>query len=451
LADKSIFAKYKTEIGALNLELFIVRKIAFNSRKSFSSFIIRIAIVAVGLSLSTMIIATSLVNGFQKEIRNKVLSFWSHLEIIPFSLSKSLQEEGVYRYQDFYKNPALIPEASHIQVTALKGGLLKTDEDFEGIVLKGIGDDFEWKNFMPYLKDGQTIDVGKEGSQREIIISRATANKLQVKTGDKVIVAFMGNSIRNRPFKIQGVYETGLDEFDSKYALVDIGVIQDLNHWGPDTVGGFEVFLKQGNLFKSRARAYFLTVFGGLLSRDMVDNLRQDPLETIGENVYTRINNPKLDVQTIKSMTPGIFDWLDLQTMNELIILSLMVVVAAINMITALLILILERTNMIGIMKALGAANLSIRKIFLYYSAVIIGIGLAAGNIFGLSVCVIQKYFHVLKLPQDSYYLSYAPVEINWSWIVIINTGTIAITLLLLLIPSVLVSKISPVKAIRFE
>ncbi len=398
-----------------------------------------------------MIIATSLVNGFQKEIRHKVLSFWSHLEIIPFSLSKSLQEEGVYRYQDFYKNPALIPEASHIQVTALKGGLLKTDEDFEGIVLKGVGDDFEWKNFTPYLKDGQKIDVGKEGSQKQIIISKSTANRLQVKVGDKVVVAFMGNSIRNRPFKVHGIYETGLDDFDSKYAMVDIGVIQELNHWGPDTVGGFEVFLKQDNLFKSRARAYFLTVFGGLLSKDAVEDLRRDPLENIGEKVYSRINNTKLDVQTIKSMTPGIFDWLDLQTMNELIILSLMVIVAAINMITALLILILERTNMIGIMKALGAGNFSIRKIFLYYSAVIIGVGLLAGNIFGIGVCLIQKYFHVLKLPQDSYYLSYAPVEINWNWILIINLGTIAITLLLLVLPSVLVSRISPVKAIRFE
>jgi lipoprotein-releasing system permease protein len=398
-----------------------------------------------------MIIATSLVNGFQKEIRHKVLSFWSHLEIIPFSISKSLQEEGVYRYQDFYKNPALIPEAQHIQVTALKGGLLKTDEDFEGIVLKGVGNDFEWENFIPYLKEGQRLDIGKEGSQKEILISAATARRLQVKIGDKLIVAFMGNSIRNRPFKIKGIYETGLEDFDTKYALVDIATIQELNHWGPDTVGGFEVFLKQENLFKSRGRAYFITLFGGLLPKDEMDQLRKDPLENIGEQVYSKINNSKLDVQTIKSMNPGIFDWLDLQTMNELIILSLMIIVAGINMITALLILILERTNMIGIMKALGADNISIRRIFLYYSAAIIGVGLLIGNFVGIGLCLVQKYFEVIKLPQDSYYLSYAPVDMNWGWIIAINLGTIAVTLALLTLPSILVSRISPVKAIRFE
>ena len=435
----------------MNLEFFIVRKIAFSSRKSFSSFIIRIAIAAVALSLSTMIITTSMVNGFQKEIRNKVLSFWSHLEIVPFSLTNSLQEEGVYRYQDFYTNKNLIPEAQHIQVTALKGGLLKTNDEFEGIVLKGVGDDFEWKNMLPYLKQGEKINTGEENAQQQILISKATANRLQLKLNDKVVVSFMGRSVRNRPFKVQGIFETGMEEFDKKYAVVDIGVIQELNNWGKDTVGGFEVFLKQENLFKSRSRSYFLTLFGALLSQEKFDELKRDPLEVIGESVYSRMNNPKLDVQTIKSISPGIFDWLDLQTMNELIILSLMIIVAAINMITALLILILERTNMIGIMKALGADNVSIRRIFIYYSAVIIGIGLIAGNVFGIGLCLLQQHFHFITLPQESYYLTYAPVDISWNWIAALNIGTIIFTLLLLVIPSMLVSKISPVKAIRFE
>lgn len=188
-----------------------------------------------------------------------------------------------------------------------------------------------------------------------------------------------------------------------------------------------------------------------MLSEEKFDELKRDPLESIGEQVYSRMNNPKLDVQTIKSISPGIFDWLDLQTMNELIILTLMIIVAAINMITALLILILERTNMIGIMKALGADNVSIRRIFLYYSAVIIGIGLLVGNVFGIGLCLAQQHFHFITLPQESYYLSYAPVDISWSWIVMMNIGTIIFTLLLLVIPSMLVSKISPVKAIRFE
>ncbi|MCX6199757.1 MAG: ABC transporter permease [Bacteroidetes bacterium] len=435
----------------MNLEIFIVRKIAFSNRKNFSAFIIRIAILAVALSLATMIIATSMVNGFQKEIRNKVLSFWSHLEITPFSLTNSLHEQGIYKYQDFYKNQNIIPEAKHIQVSALKGGLLKTDNDFEGIVLKGVGDDYDWKNFTPYLKSGEIIKTGSENSQRDILISKQTAKRLLLKTGDKVVVTFMGKSIRNRPFKVKGIYETGLEEFDSKYAMVDIAVIQELNNWGSDTVGGFEVFLKEENLFKNRWRSYFLTVFGGLLSEEKYNEMQRDPLEIIGEEVYSRMENSKLDVQTIKSITPGIFDWLDLQTMNELIILSLMIVVAAINMITALLILILERTNMIGIMKALGAGNVSIRRLFLLYSAVIIAVGLLAGNAFGIGLCLLQQHFHFITLPQESYYLSYAPVVINWSWILFLNAGTVLTTIVLLIIPSMLVSRISPVKAIRFE
>ncbi len=398
-----------------------------------------------------MIIATAMVNGFQKEIRNKVLSFWSHLEIVPFSLTNSLQDEGIYKYQDFYKDSTLIPQARHIQVTALKAGLLKTNEDFEGIVLKGTGSDFEWDNFLPYLKAGDRMHPGDAGSQRDILISKTTADRLNLKINDKLVVAFMGRSVRNRPFVVKGIYETGLEDFDRRYALVDIGLIQELNNWGTDTVGGFEVFLKEKELFKSRWKAYYFMLFGGLMNKEHAEEMRKDPIEEIGEKVYAQVNNPRLDVQTIKSINPGIFDWLDLQTMNELIILTLMVVVAAINMITALLILILERTNMIGIMKALGAGNLSIRRIFIYYSAVIIGIGLLAGNVFGIGLCLLQKHFHLLKLPQESYYLSYAPIDMNWSWILALNLATILITLVLLIIPSTLVSRISPVKAIRFE
>lgn len=429
-----------------------MRKIAFSGKKSFSSFIIAIAITAVTLSLATMIIATSMVNGFQKEIRHKVLSFWSHLQIVPYSLSNSLQEEGVYRYQDFYKDKNLIPEARHIQVTALKGGLLKTDEDFEGVVLKGVGKDFDWKNFEPYLKQGEKINAESgEDAQKDILISKATADRLQLKLKDKLIVSFMGNRIRERRFYVKGIYETGLEDFDKKYALVDISVIQDLNHWGPDSVGGFEIFLKDENLFKSRLKAYYLALFGGGMDEEALAEAAKDPIEKIGDEVNTRINNPELDVENIKTLSPGIFDWLDLQTMNEMIILILMIVVAAINMITALLILILERTNMIGIMKALGANNLSVRRIFLYYSAVIIGVGLLIGNIAGIGICLVQSHFHLLTLPQESYYLSYAPVEMNWWWILAINAGTIITTLVLLLLPSMLISRISPVKAIRFE
>lgn len=432
-------------------ELFIVRKIAFSSRHTFSAFIIRIAVAAVALSLCTMIVATAMITGFQKEIRNKVLGFWSHLQIIPFSLTSSLEEKGVYRYQDFYKDSTIFPEIKHLQVTALKGGLLKTNDDFEGVILKGVGDDFDQSNFNNYLKRGKFIAHDTTATRKDILISKATAQRLQIDTGDKLTVTFMGKNIRNRPFRVSGIYETGMEEFDKKYALVDIGVIQELNGWGKDTVGGFEAFLKEDNLFKSRSNAYTLALFGGLMSDEQQMQLAKDPLDEIGEEVYARMANPALDVQTIKSINPGIFDWLELQTMNELIILTLMLVVAVINMITTLLILILERTNMIGILKALGAGNFSIRKIFLYYSAVIIGAGLLIGNVTGIGICLLQQHFHFIKLPQESYYLSYAPVELSLSWVLMLNIGTVLTTLLLLLLPTMLVARISPVKAIRFE
>jgi lipoprotein-releasing system permease protein len=435
----------------LKPELFIVRKIAFSSQKTFSAFIIRIAIAAVALSLCTMIVATAMITGFQKEIRNKVLGFWSHLQIVPFSLTNSLEEKGVYRYQHFYKDKTIFPEIKSMQVTALKGGLLKTNNDFEGVILKGVSDDFNWSNFNPYLKAGRLIECQTTETRSDILVSKATAQRLQIDTGDKLTVTFMGKTIRNRPFKVCGIYETGLEEFDRKYALVSIDVIQELNGWGTDTVGGFEVFLKEDNLFKNRWNAYLLAMFGGLMSEEQQQELAMDPLDKIGAEIYAHMENPELDVQTIKSINPGIFDWLELQTMNELIILTLMLVVAAINMITTLLILILERTNMIGILKALGSDNLSIRKIFLYYSAVIIGAGLFIGNGAGIGICLLQQHFHFVKLPQESYYLPYAPIELNLSWVILLNIGTVFTTLLLMILPTLLVARISPLKAIRFE
>lgn len=428
-----------------------MRKIAFRSQKNFSSFIIKISLAAVVLSISTMIISSSLINGFQKEIRNKVFGFWAHINIVPFSLTKSFEESGTYLYQDFYTNNNIIPEAAHIQAVAIKAGLLKTRQAFEGIVLKGVGNDFNTKFFQPYLKEGAMLSLDSNERRKQLLISTATAKRMKLKLGDKVAVNFMDKKIRTRAFIICGIYETGLDEFDKQYAISSISVIQDLNNWGRDTVGGFEIFLKENNLFKSRVKAYFLTIFGGFLTPDYAAELRTDPLDKIANDIYYRMSNTSLDVQTIKYQNPGIFDWLELQTMNELIILSLMIIVAAINMMTALLILILERTNMIGILKALGSTNGSIRKMFIYYALVIIGGGLVIGNVLGIGLCLLQKHFEFVKLPQESYYISSAPIDINFMWILALNILTLFICTLLLLLPSRIISNISPVKAIRFD
>lgn len=435
----------------MNTELFIVRRIAFSSSRSFSAFIIRIAIAAVALSVAVMIIASSFINGFQKEIRNKVFAFWAHMHVRPYSLADNYESGGVYRYQDFYTQKDMLPDVRHIQVTAMKGGLLKAKGDFDGIVLKGVGSDFDWATFGPYLKRGRLIGGDSTQSMKQILISKLTADRLQIDTGDKVVVNFIGREMTARAFRVRGIYETGIEEFDKEIALVDIRVIQDVNNWGRDTVGGFDIFLKENHLFKSRSRAYFLTVFGGFLSKEKFQALNQDPIDELTTKINYEIHSEKLDVMSIKDMKPGLFDWLDLQTMNELIILALMILVAVINMITTLLILILDRTNMIGLLKALGSTNSSVGRLFLYYSLVIVGTGLLIGNAAGLGLCFIQYHYHLLKLPQESYYISYAPISINWSWVVGVNIGTVLVCLVLLILPSRLVGRITPVKALRFQ
>lgn len=404
----------------------------------------------MALSIATMIIATSLINGFQKEIRTKIFGFWAHVEILPYSLTKSYEETGVFKNQDFYLHPHKIPEAAHIQTTAFKAGLIKAKEDFDGIVLKGIGNDFDTSGFKKYLKAGELMSSDSALAYKQLLVSTTTAKRLNLEIGDRVKVSFMGKQVRTRAFTICGLYETGLEEFDKQFALASLPVIQDLNGWGRDTVGGFEIFLKEQNLFRPRWADYSLTLFGGLLSEEMYDNLRSEPIEDIADKIFYRISDTGLDVQTIKYQNPGIFDWLELQTMNEIIILLLMILVAAINMITALLILILERTNMIGILKAMGSSNAQMRKIFVYYAIVIIGGGLLIGNIVGIGLCLLQSYFGLVKLPQESYYLSVAPIDLNLSWIVVLNLATLIICTLFLIFPSRIISGISPVKAIRF-
>ena len=380
-----------------------------------------------------------------------MFAFWAHMHIKPYSMADSYESGGVYRYQDFYKNKNMLPDVRHIQVSAMKGGLLKTKDDFEGIVLRGVGDDFDWEVFRPYLKRGRLIQGDSTETLRQILISKATADRLQIDTGDKVVVNFIGHEMRARPFRVRGIYETGIEEFDREIAMVDIRVIQDINGWGRDTVGGFDVFLKENHLFKSRSRAYYLSVFGGLLTKDQFELLNKDPIDELTVKMNYDIHSENLEVSSIKEMKPGLFDWLDLQTMNELIILALMILVAVINMITTLLILILDRTNMIGLLKALGSSNASVSRLFLYYALIIIGTGLVIGNVAGIGLCLIQYYFHVIKLPQESYYLSYAPISISWSWVAIVDIGTVVICLLLLILPSRLVGRITPVRALRFK
>ena len=406
----------------MNTSYFIARRIAFSSKQSFSGLIIRVATTAVALSVAVIIIAGAIVNGFQKEIAEKVFGFWGHVTIQSLEQGRSYGEVPVSIDQPFYPDIEKEPGIRHIQVYATKAGILKTDKEIEAIVLRGIGKDFDWSFLKNYLVDGNIFIAGDSASRNKIIISKTTADRLNLKTGDQILIYFVQQPMRYRKLTIAGIYKTGLDEYDRLYALVDIGLIQRINNWSSEEVGGFEVFIKDVNA-----------------------------LDYMGSVINEQFIGQDLEAKTMKEINPNLFDWLNLQTMNEKVIITLMLLVAIINMTTVLLILILERTNMVGILKSFGASNWTIRKIFLYHAAYITGIGLMLGNIIGIGLCLAQKYLEIIKLPEESYYVSVAPVLLDPLYIILINVGTLIVCVITLIIPSYLVSRIQPVKAIRFK
>ncbi len=369
-----------------------------------------------------MIIAGAIVKGFQNEISEKVFGFWGHVTIRSLEQGSSYGEVPVSRQQVFYPALEKLDGVRHIQVFATKAGILKTGKEMEGMVLRGIGTDFDWSFLKKYLVDGSTLTAGDTSSKNKILISKTTSDRLQLHTGDEVIVYFVQQPMRYRKLTIAGIYKTGLEEYDKLYAIVDLALIQRINNWDSDQVGGFEVFLNDVG-----------------------------QLDEMGEVINTEYAGQYLEAKTMKQVNPNLFDWLELQSMNEKVIIILMMLVAIINMTTVLLILILERTNMVGILKALGAGNWMIRKIFLYQAAYITVTGLVLGNVSAIGLCLMQKYFQIIKLPEESYYVAVAPVWMDPWYIMAINAGTLLVCVLTLVIPSYLVSQITPVKAIRFN
>jgi lipoprotein-releasing system permease protein len=411
----------------LNLEHFIAKRLitAKDHKSSISAPIIKIAIIAIALGVIMMIVSIATGIGLQQKIRQKVSAFNGHIIISNFNGNESdVSTEPVSTNQKFYPKFKNIDGISHIQSVASKAGMIRTESAFEGIVFKGVGKDYNWDNLKEYLIQGSIPNLKSE-LNNEILISEYLANRLNLKLGDSFNTFFMKegeNKLPNsRRFKIVGIYNSGLQEFDSAYIIGDIRHIQKMNKWRPDQVGSFEVF---------------------------VDDFTK--IEEKGEEVYNETSS-MLNSQTIVKKFSYIFDWLKLFDTNIIIILIIMIVVSTINMVVALLVLILERTQMIGILKSMGANNWSIRKIFLYNAFYLIVRGLFWGNLIGIGMLLIQKYFGVIKLNPESYYVNVAPVDINLGYILLLNIGTVAICLLVLLIPSYIITKISPAKTIRFD
>ncbi|MEZ5083823.1 MAG: FtsX-like permease family protein [Bacteroidales bacterium] len=408
----------------MKFEHFIASRMFLNNKANFSRPIVRLGVISVALGLSVMIISVSIVTGFQQQVREKVIGFGSHIQITSYELNSSYEGHPISVNQPFYPWPESIAGVRHIQVFANKAGIIKTNDQIEGIIFKGVSNDFDWSYFEKSLIFGKITRVVEENRTDDVIISKSTATRLGLSVGDDLRMYFINNDElqpRGRKFSITGIFETGLDEFDKLFVIGDIKHVQRLNGWTDDEITGFEVLINE-----------------------------YDNIDKMGEVVSNEIGYD-LHSQTIKQLHPQIFEWLNLHDMNVAIIIALMVLVAGITMVSTLLILILEKTNMIGILKALGTKNKSVRQIFLYNATYIIGKGLIWGNVIAVSFTVLQLKFGLFKLNQESYYVSEVPVNFQLSHYLIINTGTLIVCTLMLIIPTYIVTRISPVKAIRFQ
>ncbi|MFQ5334509.1 MAG: ABC transporter permease [Flavobacteriales bacterium] len=403
------------------IALRIIRSKMDEGNGSSTRPIIRIAVLAIALGVAVMIISMSIVTGFQNEIRNKVIGFGAHIQITAYSTDNALETNPVSRNQPFYPSLDTVKGVRHIQVYANKPGIIRTEEEIQGVVLKGVDRDFDWSFFRKNMKEGAPIHLPDSGKSDEIIISSYLAKKLRLHVDDKVVTYFIQQPPRMRIFSICGIYKTGMEQFDRSCVLADIRHIQKLNAWGPEQVSGFEVLI------------------------DRWENLGQ-----MDEFIYNYIGQD-LNSTPITERYRDIFGWLELQDWNVVIIITLMVLVGGINMVSALLIIILERTSMIGLLKAMGAINWSIRKIFIYNAAYLIGVGILWGNFIGLSICVIQQQTGLITLPQESYYISTVPINIDVPYILLLNAGVLLACTAMLILPSWVITRISPVKAIRFN
>ena len=401
---------------------FISARITFKSKRTFSKLIVRIAIIGIMLGLGVMILSLAIVKGFKHEIRNKVRGFAGDIRVVKFDLNNSYQSSSFPADSEFVKRALKSPFITHVMPVATKPGIVKANNEIEGVVLKGVDKNYDWSYFKKMMVAGEVINFADSvEAQKEIMISQTTADRLKLKVGDKLLMYFVEDDLRKRQFKIKGIFNIGVEEVDKTFVIGALSLINRLNDWKPDEIGQYE--------------------------------LRVSDFEHINEaaNALENVLPVKLKEYTIEEDYPTIFEWLNLLDVNSVVMLVLMVAVAVINMISALLIMILERTAMIGMLKAMGASNWAIRKIFLINASYLIGFGLLLGNLLGIGLGYFQMYTHFFQLDQASYYMTFVPVEFNIFDIVALNIGTLIICLLVLIIPSTLVSRISPVKAIQFK
>ena len=414
----------------MNLELFIARRIHFSKEgnRQVTPPAVRIAIVGVALGLAVMILSVAIVIGFKKEVRNNVIGFGSHIQITNFDNNSSYETTPIAVSDSLLQALREFPGIKHIEGYATKMGILKTDSDFQGVVLKGIDTDYDWSFFRNNLKEGELLTIDPKKTSTDVIISRYLSDLLGLKLGDSILTYFVQEDVRARKFNIVGIYETGFMDYDKLFVLADIKQIRRLNGWEKDEVSGLELLVDDYDKLDQ-------------IAEDLYFNLVEKQ-DRHGNTYFTR---------SIKEMNPMIFNWLDVLDVNVVVILILIFAVAGFTMISGLLIIILERTNMIGILKALGENNVSIRKIFLYISFFLIGKGMLWGNVVGIAICLIQSHFRIIKLDPSIYYLDAVPIDLSIVSLILLNIGTLCASMLMMLGPSYLITKIDPAKSIRFE
>lgn len=413
----------------MSLEFFIAKRIHFQQgSQHVSRPAVRIATIGIALGLAVMLISVAVVIGFKQEIRNKTIGFGGHIQITNFDNNNTYEMNPIKADNVLIKKISSIDGVKHVQRFATKPGIIKTDTEFQGIVIKGIDTGFDWKFFKSNLVEGKVLDVSGVNPGNQVVLSKYLANLLGLKLGDSFYTYFIQDQVRARKFKIVGIYSTNFIEYDKLFILADMRQVQALNDWSADSFSGLEVLITDFN-----------------------------QIDKVGDAVYDATANKfskegnAYSTQTIKQLNPQIFSWLNLLDMNVWVILILMLSVAGFNMISGLLILILERTNMIGILKSMGATDWSVRKIFLYHSFFLIGKGMLWGNIIGLSLCAIQYFTGIVPLDPEAYYVATVPVAFNWLYIILLNSGTLIASLLMMIGPSYLITKIDPAKIIRYE
>ncbi len=415
----------------MNLELFIAKRIHFNKKgqKSKSRPAVRVAVLGIALGLAVMIITVSIVIGFKNEIRNKVIAFGSHIQISNFDSNDTFETNPINSSDSLILSLSNIDGVKHVQRFATKPGIIKTNNDVQGVVLKGIDKSFDWDFYKKNVIEGDSIALNDSLASKEVILSLYLSRLLDLGVDSTFITYFIENEyIRARKFKVVGIYCTNFVEYDKMFILTDIKQIQQLNNWSDKQSSGLELLIHD-----------------------------YERLEEIGDKVYFRTANrvnpdgSTYFSRTIEDLNPQIFSWLRMLDTNVIIILILMLVVAGFNMISGLLILILERTNMIGVLKAMGAKNWSIRKVFLYHSFFLITKGILWGNILGLGIVLFQYFTHIVPLNPETYYVTYVPISINIVHVLLLNVGTVISSILMLVLPSILISRILPAKAIKFD